>query len=124
MDFVSIDFKIPNIVEWIKTSHEVLLVYYPVVCYFKGKTDKNQKNSNRVFFIIATPKKGSFAYKTLEEGAGSLYNDLSNLSFVYFCWDQRNILYQFARDAFVTKASKPQSCPIILEIRGQPRLKI
>ena len=99
MDFVSIDFKIPNIVEWIKTSHEVLLVYYPVVCYFKGKTDKNQKNSNRVFFIIATPKKGSFAYKTLEEGAGSLYNDLSNLSFVYFYWDQRNILYQFARDA-------------------------
>ena len=115
MDFVSIDFKIPNIVEWIKTSHEVLLVYYPVVCYFKGKTDKNQKNSNRVFFIIATPKKGSFAYKTLEEGAGSLYNDLSNLSFVYFCGYQRIILYIFARDAsnkknkqfpFVSKVSK------------------
>ena len=86
------------------------------------------------FFIIATTKKGIFAYKTLEGGAGSLYNyDLSNLSFVYFCWDQRNILYTSCMACFKqmnqiiffgTKASKPQRCPIILEIRGPPRLNI
>ena len=59
------------------------------------------------------------------------FNDISNLSFVYFCGYQRIILYIFARDASNKKKlnnflslAKYQRCPILLEIRGPPRPEI
>ena len=69
-------------------SKPLMKFYHPVVCNYKGKTDKNQKHPIGCFLL----------------------RDASNKRIKYI--------------SFFTKTSKPQRCPIILEIRGPPRLKI